>query len=117
MKTMNIKNNVQLVGRLGANPEIKVLINGSKVARFKLAINESYTNQNGEKVTNTQWHNVVAWGGLATIAENLLQKGTMLTIEGKLVNRAYTNKEGVKCFSTEIVANEFLVMSFNKQAA
>jgi len=112
---MNIKNHVQLVGRLSANPEVKILDNGSKLARFAVAINESFTNKKGEKVTNTQWHTITAWGSLANIAERILYKGTQVTIDGKLVNRTYLAKDGSKRTSTEIVANELFV-SFQKAA-
>ena len=112
---MNIKNHVQLVGRLSANPEVKILDNGSKLARFAVAINESFTNKKGEKVTNTQWHTITAWGSLANIAERILYKGTQVTIDGKLVNRTYVAKDGSKRTSTEIVANELFV-SFQKAA-
>jgi single-strand DNA-binding protein len=114
---MNIKNHVQLVGRLGTEPQVKVLDNGAKIARFAIAINETYTTKKGEKVTDTQWHNIVAWGGLATVAESILKKGTQVTIDGRLFNRTYTNKEGVKRTNTEIVANELLVMGFANKAA
>jgi single-strand DNA-binding protein len=110
---MNIKNHVQLVGRLGSNPEVKVLDNGSKLARFSIAVTETYTTKKGEKVTDVQWHSIVAWGTLATIAERILHKGTQVTVDGKLFNRSYTSKEGVKRNSTEIVANELFV--FHKQ--
>lgn len=112
---MNIKNHVQLVGRLSANPEIKILDNGSKLARFAVAINESYTNKKGEKVTNTQWHTITAWGSLANIAERILYKGTQVTVDGKLVNRTFIAKDGSKRTSTEIVANELFV-SYQKAA-
>ena len=114
---MNIKNHVQLIGHLGANPEVKTLDNGTKLAKFSVALNETYTSKNGEKVINTQWHNIVAWGGLATIAERILQKGTHVTIDGKLVSRTYTDKEGIKRNNTEIVANELMVINnLNKVA-
>ena len=106
---MNIKNHVQLVGRLGADPQVKILDNGSKVARFSVAVTESYTNKSGEKVTDVQWHSIIAWGGLAGIAERLLKKGTQVTVDGKLSNRSYMNKEGLKVNVTEIVANELFV--------
>lgn len=112
---MNIKNHVQLVGRLSANPEVKILDNGSKLARFAVAINETFTNKKGEKVSNTQWHTITAWGSLANIAERTLYKGTQVTIDGKLVNRTYTGKDGSKRTSTEIVANELFV-SYQKAA-
>src|SRR3954464_10954239 len=101
---MKIKNHVQLVGRLGANPEVKVLENGNKLARFSVAVTETYTTKAGEKVTDVQWHSIIAWGNLAGIAERILQKGTQVTIDGKLFNRSYTNKEGIKRTLTEIVA-------------
>jgi single-strand DNA-binding protein len=106
---MNIKNHVQLIGRLGANPEIKVLENGNRLARFSIAVSSTYTTKSGDKVTDVQWHSIVAWGPLATIAERILQKGTQVTVDGKLFNRSYTSKEGVKRSTTEIVANELFV--------
>ena len=108
---MNIQNHVQLVGHLGANPEIKVLENGTKLARFAVAINETYTNKKGERVTSTQWHNIIAWGSLANIAERILHKGTHVTIDGKLVSHNYSDKDGNKRSSTEIVANELMVLN------
>jgi len=111
----NIKNNVQLIGRLGANPEVKILENGNKLARFSIAVTETYNTKNGEKVNDVQWHAIVAWGNLANIAERLLYKGTQVTVDGKLFNRSFTNKEGVKCNSTEIIANELFV--FYQKAA
>jgi single-strand DNA-binding protein len=106
---MNIKNHVQLIGRLGADPQVKILDNGTKVARFSIAVNESYTNRSGEKVNNVQWHNVVAWGSLANISEKILHKGTQVTVDGKLLNRSYTAKDGSKRTATEIVASELFV--------
>jgi single-strand DNA-binding protein len=112
---MNIKNHVQLVGRLGANPEVKVLENGNKLAKFNIAVSETYTTKAGEKVTDVQWHSIVAWGNLAGIAERILQKGTQVTVDGRLFNRSYVNKDGAKRQSTEIVANELFVT--NQKAA
>lgn len=106
---MNMRNHVQLIGRLGANPEVKLLDNGSRVARFSIAVTETYTTKKGEKVTDVQWHCIVAWDSLAAMAERLLYKGTEVTVDGRLFNRAFTNKQGVKCLSTEIVANELFV--------
>jgi single-strand DNA-binding protein len=116
-KMMNIKNHVQLVGRLGANPEVKVLENGNKLAKFNLAVSETYKTKSGEKVTDVQWHSIVAWGNLAGIAEQILAKGTQVTVDGKLFKRSYTNKEGEKRSSTEIVANELFVTQKAVQAA
>ena len=110
-----IKNQVQIIGRLGANPEVKILDNGSKLARFNIAVTETYTSKNGEKVNNVQWHSIVAWGSLANIAERILQKGVQVTIDGKLFNRNYINKSGLKQNSTEIIANELFV-AFQKAA-
>jgi single-strand DNA-binding protein len=106
---MKIKNHVQLVGRLGANPEVKVLENGTKMAKFNLAVTETYVTKTGDKVSDVQWHSIVAWGSLATIAQRILQKGTQVTVDGKLFNRSYTNKDGIKRSTTEIVANELFV--------
>ena len=112
----NIQNNVQLVGRLGANPEVKVLNNGSKLARFTIAVNNTYTNKQGEKVTDVQWHNITAWGAVAGVVEKLLHKGTQVTIDGKLNARSYVNREGIKVNTTDVVVNEVFVMQ-NKVAA
>lgn len=107
MNTM--KNKVQLIGHVGANPEIKTLDGGKKLARISIATNETYTNANGEKVTETQWHNVIAWGKTAEIAEKLFGKGMEVLIDGKLINRSYTDKDGNKKYITEVQANELLV--------
>jgi single-strand DNA-binding protein len=105
------KNKVQLIGNLGMNPEVKSLENGKKVAKFTLATNETYKNQNGERVTDTQWHNVVAWGKTAELMEQLLTKGKEVMLEGKLTNRSWDDKDGNKRYITEIVANEFMLLS------
>ncbi len=109
MKSM--KNKVQLIGHLGNDPEIKTLEGGKKLAKISIATNEAYTNAKGEKVTETQWHNVIAWGKTAEIAEKLFTKGMEVLIDGKLVSRSYTDKEGVKKYVTEVQANELLVFS------
>ena len=106
-----VKNKVQLIGNLGQDPEIKSIGEDKKVDHLSLATNENYKNAKGEKVTETQWHNVVAWGKLADIAEKYLVKGTEVVIEGKLVNRNYTDKQGVKRYATEIQANELLILT------
>lgn len=106
---MNMKNHVQLIGRLGAKPEVKILENGNKLARFTVAVTETHTTKAGEKVNDVQWHSIIAWNNLANIAERLLQKGTQVTIDGKLLKRVYTNKDGLKLSVTEIVANELFV--------
>jgi len=98
------------MGNLGQNPEVKNLANDKKLVKFSIATNENYNNEKGEKVTETYWHNIVAWGKLAGVAEKYLQKGSEVAIEGKLTNRNYTDKEGNKKYVTEIVANEILFL-------
>ncbi len=98
------------MGNLGAAPEVKTIADNKKLAKFSVATNESYKNEKGEKVTETYWHNVVAWGKLAGIVEKYLQKGSEVAIEGKLTNRSYTDKDGVKRYVTEILANEVLMV-------
>ena len=105
-----LRNKVQLIGNLGQDPEIVNLDNGSKLAKFSIATNEIYKNAKGEKVTDTQWHNVVAWGKTAEIVENFLMKGKEVAIEGRLTNRSYETKEGDKRYITEIRCNELLLL-------
>ncbi len=111
-----MKNKVQLIGNLGQAPEIKTTETGKKWAQFSVATNESYQNAQGEKVQETQWHHVVAWGKLADIVEKYLSKGKEVAIEGKLVNRNYTDKQGVKHSVTEVIASDLLMLGGNKQA-
>ena len=105
-----LKNKVQLIGNLGNAPEIKTLESGKKMARFSIATNENYRNAKGEKVTETQWHTLVAWGKLAEIAEKYLVKGKEVAIEGKLVSRSYNDKTGNKKYITEVQVNELLLL-------
>ncbi|MCX8019812.1 MAG: single-stranded DNA-binding protein [Chitinophagaceae bacterium] len=105
-----LKNKVQLIGNLGNAPEIRNLESGKKVARFSVATTEVYRNAKGERVTETQWHNVVAWGKLAEIAEKYLTKGKEVAVEGKLINRSYNDKNGAKKYITEIQVNELLLL-------
>ncbi|MFC4262933.1 single-stranded DNA-binding protein [Ferruginibacter yonginensis] len=106
-----LKNKVQLIGNLGNAPEVRNTESGKKLVRFSIATNEQYKNAKGERVTETQWHNVIAWGKVADIAERFLLKGTEVAIEGKLVNRNYTDKEGNKKYVTEIQITELLLLS------
>jgi single-strand DNA-binding protein len=106
----NLKNRVQLIGNLGDNPEITELESGKSVAKFSIATNETYKNAAGEKVTNTQWHNVVAWNKTAELMENLLQKGSEVLLTGKLTHRSYETKEGEKRYVTEVLCSEFLLL-------
>ncbi len=105
-----LKNKVQLIGNVGNTVEIKNTESGKKLARFSIATNESYRNANGEKVTETTWHNVVAWGKVAEIAEKFLQKGTEVALEGKLTNKSYNDKEGNKKYIYEVQVNELLLL-------
>ena len=106
----NLRNSVQLIGNLGNTPEIITLESGSKLAKFSLATNESYTNKKGEKVTDTQWHNIVAWNNTATIVEKFLDKGKEVAIQGKLTSRSWEDQDGKKHYITEIVCNEVLML-------
>jgi len=105
-----LKNKVQLIGNLGQNPEIKTLDGGKKMAKFSIATSEAYRNANGEKITETQWHNLVAWGKLAEIIEKYITKGSEVAVEGKLTYRTYNDKEGNKKYFTEIQVNELLML-------
>jgi single-strand DNA-binding protein len=105
-----LRNKVQLIGNLGNDPEIINLESGKTLAKFSIATNESYRNAKGEKITDTQWHNVVAWGNTAKIVENYLVKGKEVAIEGKLTSRGYETKEGEKRYITEVVCNELMML-------
>ncbi|MDP9048388.1 MAG: single-stranded DNA-binding protein [Bacteroidota bacterium] len=103
-----LKNSVRLVGHLGMDPEVKTFAENKQLTKFSIATNESYKNDKGEKITETQWHNLILWGVQARLAGDYLKKGDEVAIEGKLANRTYTDKEGIKRYSSEIVVNEFL---------
>jgi len=105
-----LRNKVQLIGNLGQNPEIRTLENGKSVAKLSLATTESYRDAQGKKVTDTQWHNLSAWGNLAKIAEKYLVKGSEIAIEGRLMHRTYEDKDGVKRYFTEIVVSELVML-------
>lgn len=105
-----IKNKVQLIGHVGQEPEIKTFDGGKKVASITIATNESYTNNKGEKVENTEWHRITAWGKVADIIEKYVIKGKEIAIEGKLTHRSYDDKDGNKRYITEIVASELLLL-------
>jgi len=112
----SVKNRVQLEGNLGKAPEIKVFDN-NKLAKFSVATSEYKKNKNGEVITDTQWHNVSAWGKLADMAEKTLDKGSKISVEGKLQTRSYTDKEGNKRYFTEIVASEIVLLSTKEEVA
>jgi single-strand DNA-binding protein len=105
-----MKNTVQLIGNVGNDPEIKNLEGGKKVANLTIATNDSYKNDKGEKVEQTEWHKVVAWGKTAEIIEKYVTKGLQIAIEGKLTHRSYDDKNGEKRYVTEVVANDVLLL-------
>jgi single-strand DNA-binding protein len=113
----DLRNRVSLIGHVGGDPEVKSFDSKGKLARFSLATNETYQNGKGERITETQWHNVVAWNGLAEVMEKHLKKGRFIILEGKIVNRSYSTKEGEKRYLTEIVANSFNFLGSNPEAA
>ena len=106
-----IRNSVQLIGNLGRDVEIFTFESGSKKATFTMATSEFYTNKNGEKSEDTQWHNIVAWGKTADLMSSLLEKGNQVLVKGKIVNRSYEDKDGNKKYISEIVANEFMKLT------
>jgi len=108
-----LRNKVQLIGNLGNDPEIINLESGKMLAKFSIATNESYKNNKGEKITDTQWHNIVAWGKTAEIVEKYVTKGKEIAVEGKLTSRSYETKEGEKRYVTEVVCNELLMLGKN----
>ena len=105
-----LKNKVQLIGNVGQEPTITNLDSGKKVVRLSVATNESYKDSKGEKQTNTNWHNLVAWGKTADIIEKYVTKGKEIAIEGKLTSRSYEDKDGVKRYVTEVVVSEILLL-------
>ena len=112
----SLRNKVQLIGNLGKNPEIKTTDSGKKLVKLSVATNEMFTNSKGEKVKETQWHNLVAWGKMADVAEKYLSKGSEIAIEGKLITKDYVDKEGNKKYSTEIQVNELLLLGGKSDA-
>ena len=106
-----MKNRVQLIGRVGQDPEVKTLEGGKKLANVSIATNDVYYKENGDKVEQTEWHRVTAWGKTADLIEKYVTKGKEIGIEGKLVHRSYEDKNGEKRYITEIVASELLLLS------
>ncbi len=106
----SLRNRVQLIGHLGMNPEIKTLESGTKLAKFSIATNDTYKNAKGEKVTDTEWHNIIAWNKTAELAEMFLEKGKEVAIEGKLTTRSWDDEKGNKRYITEVVCNEIVFL-------
>ena len=103
-------NSVTLIGRLGADPETKTLQSGQTVANFSLATDSSYKNKEGEKVSKTEWHKIQVWGALAGVCSQYLSKGKLVMIVGKITYRQWDNKDGVKQYTTEIVADNMKML-------
>jgi len=110
-------NKVILIGNLGKDPEVRSLESGVKVASFSLATTESYKNKEGQKVEQTEWHNIVMWRGLAEVAEKYLKKGSQIFLEGKIRSRSWDDKEGNKRYTTEIIADTFTMLGSKKEGA
>lgn len=106
-----LRNKVNLIGRLGAQPEIMKFDSGKLLARFTLATRETYKRKNGEWNEEVQWHTINTWGKTAEKAEKMLQKGQEILLEGKIVHQSYDSPEGVKKYSTVIEANEFILLN------
>jgi single-strand DNA-binding protein len=108
-----LRNSVQLIGRLGNEPEVRTFESGKKMATFNLATSEVYYNNQGEKVEETQWHNIVVWGKKVDVVENYVKKGQEIAIQGKIQTRSY-EKDGEKRYITEINLNELLMLGGKK---
>lgn len=106
-----LRNKVQLIGRLGQEPEIVTFNDGNKMAKFSLATDDSYKDKEGQKVERAYWHNVVVKGGLVTVVESYVKKGQEIAIEGKLTNRMWETDGGEKRYITEVLCNELLMLS------
>ena len=108
-------NKVILIGNLGKDPEVRHLDNGVAVANFSLATTESYTNKQGDRVNQTEWHNIVLWRGLADIAEKYLKKGNSVYVEGKISTRKWEDKEGNARYSTDIIADKMTMLGAKQE--
>ena len=104
----SLRNSVRLVGNLGADPEVRSFDSNKQLARFSLATTESYKNDKGERVTETQWHNLIAWGSQAKFIGTYLKKGDEVAVEGKLTNKNWVDKDGNKRYMTEVVVNDLI---------
>ncbi len=113
---MNLRNRVQLIGRLGSDPEVKDFDN-NKLANLSIATSDKYRNKSGEMVENTEWHRVSIWGKQAEIAEKYLTKGQEICIDGRLTTRKYEDKEGNTRYVTEVVCSEFLMLGKKEAVA
>jgi len=113
----SLKNKVQLIGYLGQDPETKTIESGKKVTHFTIATDDGYKNSDGQKVNETTWHNIVAWNGLAELADKYLKKGRQVAVEGRIVYRTYEDKKGATRNITEIVLNDMAFLNDGKGKA
>ena len=109
-------NKVILIGNLGADPESREMPDGTKLTKFSIATTERYTNKEGEKISNTEWHNIVLWRGLAEVAEKYLNKGDSVCIEGKLKTRSWEDDNGVKKYATDIQADNMTMLGSRRES-
>jgi len=110
----SIRNTVHLIGNVGMNPEVRVLNNGKKMARIRLATTERYRNSEGKLMRETQWHTIIAWGNLATIIERYLNKGREIAVDGRIIYRSYEDRNGNMRYITEIIANDIVLLNSKK---
>lgn len=111
-----LANNVQLIGNLGAQPEITKFDSGTKRARITIAVNDRYKNKSGEYVDEIQWHTIIGWGPVAERVEKAFSKGLRVMVSGKLMNRSYETKAGERRYATEIVMKDFMVLGIKPAA-
>jgi len=104
-------NKVTLIGNVGKDPETRYLDSGVPVTTFSLATSESFRSKSGERITSTEWHNIVLWRGLAEIAEKYVRKGDPLFVEGKIRTRSWDDKDGNRRYTTEIIASNMIMLS------
>ena len=112
----NLKNSVQLIGNVGKDPEVKSLEGGKMLAKLTVATNETYRNNKGQDVTDTQWHNVVGWGKVAESMGKFVKKGNSVIIKGKLTHNSYEDSEGKMRYYSQVVVNEFMVLNKGDRA-
>ncbi len=106
-----LRNKVQLIGHLGADPEVRTFDSGKRMATMSLATSDVYKDRDGKKVSNTQWHNLVVWGNnVIPVVEKYLKKGSEIAVDGKLTYRTYEDKQGEKKYFTEVVVNDFVML-------
>ena len=113
----SLSNRVTLIGNLGQDPETKATETGKKVTHFTLATKDGYKNNEGQRITETTWHNIVAWNGLADIADKFLKKGREVAVEGRIVYRNYEDKKGVTKYITEIVLSDLVLLRNGEKSA